>query len=191
MKGIKVVIVGDTKVGKTCIAFRFIQGQFDDNTNPTVGAAFLTKVVQTSSGSVRLQLWDTAGQEKFRTLAPMYYRSSKVAILVYDITNRKSFDSANVWANDITEKSPQQIKIILVGNKCDQEEARVISKEAGQKLATEIGAAEFTEVSALNGIGILELFNNIAEKYSDDLPTEATSTTSLQGTSQPNKKGCC
>lgn len=92
MRSLKVVLVGDTKVGKSCILSRFVQGTFDRDIPATIGAAFFTKVLTTSSGNVRLQLWDTAGQEKFRSLTPMYYRSAAVAVLVYDVTSKDSLE---------------------------------------------------------------------------------------------------
>jgi len=162
MKNVKIVIVGNTEVGKTCIATRFFHEKFDNSLNPTIGVTFLTKGITMPKGTIRMQLWDTAGQEKFRTLAPMYYRSAGVAILVYDISSKSSFDSIKSWASDILDKSPNNIKIVLVGNKKDLPN-REVTKEAGVQLATDIKACYFVEVSARSGEGIEKLFIDIAE----------------------------
>lgn len=163
MRSLKVVLVGDTKVGKSCVLSRFVQGTFDRNMPATIGAAFLTKVVTTSSGPVRLQLWDTAGQEKFRSLAPMYYRSSSVALMVYDVTSRESLESLDDWASEIQDKAPHNIKFVVIGNKCDLTEERVISTEMGKNVAQQLGATLFGETSAKSGEGISEIFSKIAE----------------------------
>ena len=119
MKSIKVVLVGTSKVGKSCILNRFVQGTFERDLQPTVGAAFITKLITTPNGPVPLQIWDTAGQEKFRSIAPMYYRSSSFAILVYDVTDKLSIECLEDWAVDIADNAPHDIKMILVGNKID------------------------------------------------------------------------
>ena len=163
MRSLKVVLVGDTKVGKSCVLSRFVQGTFDRNMPATIGAAFLTKVITTSTGPVRLQLWDTAGQEKFRSLAPMYYRSSAVAIMVYDVTSKESLDSLDDWATEISDKAPHNIKFVVIGNKIDMADQRVISTDEGKNIAQQLGASLFGETSAKTGEGINEIFNKIAE----------------------------
>jgi len=162
MRSLKIVLVGDTKVGKSCILSRFVQGTFDRNMPPTIGAAFLTKVIDTTDGAVRLQLWDTAGQEKFRSLAPMYYRSSAVAVLVYDVTSPQSLDGLDDWAAEIKDKAPHNISVIVVGNKVDLENDRCVPTAAGQERARKLGAVYFGEASAKTGEGIAEIFNKIA-----------------------------
>ena len=163
MRNLKVVLVGDTKVGKSCVLSRFVQGTFDRNMPATIGAAFLTKVITTSSGPVRLQLWDTAGQEKFRSLAPMYYRSSSVALMVYDVTSKESLDSLDDWATEISDKAPHNIKFVVIGNKSDMTESRVVSTEEGKIVAQQLHATLFGETSAKTGDGINEIFSKIAE----------------------------
>jgi small GTP-binding protein len=129
----------------------------------TIGAAFLTKVISTPNGQVRLQLWDTAGQEKFRSLAPMYYRSSAVAVLVYDITARSSLDGLEDWAAEIADKAPHNIKLVVVGNKVDLENERVVGSSTAEALARKLNAVDYVETSAQSGVGINELFTKIAE----------------------------
>ncbi|KAH0792321.1 small GTP-binding protein [Histomonas meleagridis] len=163
MSQMKVVIVGDTKVGKSCIINKYVREAMDKNLPPTVGAAFYTKVVQTQKGSVRLQLWDTAGQEKFRALAPMYYRSADVAVLVYDVTSKASLEGLEKWASEIANRGPPNVKLVVIGNKIDLEDARCISKEQGKELADRLGAVIFGETSAVTGEGINDIFNQIAQ----------------------------
>lgn len=163
MRALKVVLVGDTKVGKSCILSRLVQGTFDRNMPATIGAAFLTKVITTSNGPVRLQLWDTAGQEKFRSLAPMYYRSSAVAVLVYDVTSKQSLEGLEDWAAEIADKAPHNIKLVVVGNKIDMTEERCVSQAAGQEFVKKLNAVRHYETSAKTGEGINEVFNDIAQ----------------------------
>jgi small GTP-binding protein len=190
MRSIKVVLVGDTKVGKSCILSRFVQGTFDRNMPATIGAAFLTKVVDTAAGPVRLQLWDTAGQEKFRSLAPMYYRSSHIAALVYDVTSKPSLDGLEDWNAEIADKAPHNIKVIVVGNKIDLAADRVVSAATAQELSKRLNAVSYVETSAQTGTGIDQLFQGIAaldlaqEAMADSPPTP-------EPVQKPEPRGCC
>jgi Ras-related protein Rab-6A len=163
MRSLKVVFVGDTKVGKSCLLVRFVQGTFDRSMPATIGAAFFTKVVATADANVRLQLWDTAGQEKFRSLAPMYYRAAAVAVLVYDVTNLATFDSLPTWRKEISEKAPSSTQLVIIANKIDLTDDRQVTTEEGVKRATELGAKFFCETSAESGSGIEDVFRRIAE----------------------------
>jgi len=116
----KIVLVGDTNVGKSSIAIRFTQSRFIENIDTTVGAAFLTKKIRYNDVDYMLNLWDTAGQEKYNSLIPMYYRNACAAIIVYDITNEHSLNSAGRWLNELYRIVPD-VFILLVGNKCDLE----------------------------------------------------------------------
>jgi small GTP-binding protein len=163
MRSLKVVIIGDTKVGKSCILTRFDQNKFDRDRPATIGAAFLPKVVSTPEGGVRLQLWDTAGQEQFRSLSPMYYRATAAAVLVFDITSRSTLESLSDWKAELVEKAPPSIQIIVVGNKSDLADERVVSETEATEVADSLGARFYTETSALSGDGIEDLFKRIAE----------------------------
>jgi small GTP-binding protein len=189
MRSLKVVLVGDTKVGKSCILSRFVQGTFDRNMPATIGAAFLTKVITTPNGPVRLQLWDTAGQEKFRSLAPMYYRSSAVAVLVYDVTTKSSLDGLEDWAAEIADKAPHNIKLVVIGNKIDMTEERRVTQQAGQELARTLNAVHYGETSAKTGDGINDVFNKIAEL---DITQDSVQETARKPVPAPVKdKKCC
>jgi small GTP-binding protein len=163
MRSLKVVLVGDTKVGKSCILTRFVQDSFERSMPATIGAAFFTKVVSTSDANVRLQLWDTAGQEKFRSLAPMYYRAAAVAVVVYDITNRGTFESLPTWQKEISEKAPPNTQLVIIGNKIDLIDDRQVSTAEGEQSAKELGAKLFGETSAESGDGIDAIFTRIAD----------------------------
>ena len=163
MNSIKVVLVGDAKVGKSCILNRLVHGTFDRDTPATIGAAFMAKIIQTPNETVRLQLWDTAGQEKFRSLAPMYYRSAAVAVLVYDVTSKESLIGLEEWAAELKDKAPPSIKLVIIGNKTDLDDERCISIQQGKEFADQIGAILHAETSAKTGEGINEIFSKIAE----------------------------
>ena len=163
MQCLKVVVVGNTKVGKSCILSKYIKDSVDLHTPPTIGAAYSTKVVSLPSGQVRLQLWDTAGQEQFRSLAPMYYRGANVVILVFDVTSKESLEDLDNWSAEIADQAPQGVKTVLVGNKIDLISERCVSIETAKSVANSIGASFYAETSAITGIGINEVFNKIAE----------------------------
>jgi small GTP-binding protein len=191
MRSVKVVLVGDTKVGKSCILTRFVQGTFDRSMPATIGAAFLAKVVTTAGGPVRLQLWDTAGQEKFRSLAPMYYRAAAVAVLVFDVTSKASLDGLEDWAAEIADKAPHNIRLVVVGNKTDLRDERVVPRAAGEELSKRFQAVFYCETSAESGDGINEVFTKIAEMD----PAQEDVVDSPRGAGlQPEKEqggGCC
>lgn len=156
---VKVVFVGDANVGKTCIISRYVNGTFTTD-SPTVGAAYFTKEIEIDNEKYDLNIWDTAGQECYRYLVPMYYRSASVAILVYDITVKSSFDSLDFWMKDIKKVLGGDISFILCGNKYDLEEERVVSEADVQRLAENMGV-QFVETSAVSGYGISKLFDSI------------------------------
>ena len=159
----KVVLVGDTQVGKTCLVQRLISGTFRGSSPPTVGAAFQDHVMTTEKGVVSMQIWDTAGQEKYRSLAPMYYRNAQAAILVFDLTNTQSYEALEQWATELEEKSSTEIKLFIVGNKCDLTEQRAVSKEEAEEFTYRHGGMAYIETSAKNGTGVLQLFTKVAE----------------------------
>jgi len=160
----KIVLLGDTGVGKTSIALRFTQDTFQTRTNPTIGASFLMKNMQIDETKIKLQIWDTAGQERFRSLAPMYYRGASAALLVYDLTSAQSFGKVKEWVNELRLNVPEDIIMVVVGNKVDRAEShRQLQSEVGQEYAKSVGAA-FAEVSAKTKQGIDEVFQDIAIK---------------------------
>ena len=159
----KLVILGDTAVGKSCLVLRYVRDEFCEFQESTIGAAFLSHVVNLDYESVKLEIWDTAGQERYRSLAPMYYRGSAAAIIVYDVTNKESFSGAKSWVKELERRSGPDMIIALAGNKSDMESKRQIEFEEVSAYAKENNLLHF-ETSAKTGANIKELFTEIATK---------------------------
>jgi len=161
---IKVVLLGESSVGKTCIVKRFANDSFNEDSNATLGATFVSKTLDMPEYGVaiKFQIWDTAGQEKYRSLAEMYYKDAVAAILVYDITKKASFDGITYWLEELKKNAPEGIKIAVAANKSDLVEKEEIPMSAAQKYATENNAS-FHSTSAKEGTGIKELFITIAK----------------------------
>lgn len=174
----KLVLLGDTAVGKSCIVVRFVRDEFFDFQEPTIGAAFQTQSVQLDNHVVKFEIWDTAGQERYHSLAPMYYREAMAAVVVYDITNRDSFESAKRWIKELQQRGSPGAIIALTGNKADLEtHRRVPAAEAGA-YAQANGAFHF-ETSAKNAVGIKQLFREIAERLPKEKPQASAKNTSF------------
>ena len=154
----KLIFLGDQYVGKSSILNRFYQDKFEEDYQATIGLDFHSKNVNVNGTTVRLLLYDTAGQEKFKSLIPMYIRDANIIIVVYDITNKDSFVHTEHWVNETKDLKREDAIFILVGNKLDLEENRVVTKKEAEDYATEKGFL-FHEVSAKTGDQIQELFN--------------------------------
>ena len=166
MSSIKVVLLGESAVGKTSIITRFVENKFKQDTMSSLSANFVSKKIDLGNNkSIKFDIWDTAGQEKYRALAKIFYQDSKIVILVYDITNKNSFNELkNYWYEKVKENSSSDVIFAIAGNKCDLYEKEEVEKTEGEKFAKEIGAI-FHETSALNSNGINELFTEIAMKF--------------------------
>jgi len=189
----KMVVLGDTNVGKSSIVNRLVSNQFADHgCNPTIGAAFSTHSVSLlDQRIVTFEIWDTAGQEYYRSLTPLYYRGAHVAIIVYDITSEKSFTSARSWVDELKVNSGPQVLIGLAGNKLDREVERRVSKTGASKFAQEHGFI-FSEVSAKTGSNIVDFFKSLAEKVEVERPeTDGGLFLDLKQKSEKKKSGCC
>ena len=163
MGGIKVTLIGESTVGKSSIMIRFIENKFD-NTLASIGTQFGTKTIEIDNEKITFHVWDTAGQEKFRALTKQYYIDAQVIILVYDITNKKSFDEIkNYWYNEIKSNVNENAIFCLVGNKNDLYEKEEVSNFEGEEFADSINAI-FKSTSALSNVGIPNLFENIGKK---------------------------
>jgi len=158
----KVVFIGEGRVGKTSIGKRWTEGKFDATIRSTVSAALFEKSVQIGTKTVGINLWDTAGQEEYHSLTPIYYKDADAAILVYSVTDMNSFEKMKQWKRELTTSRGDDIKIFVVGNKTDLPSMRVVKKEDGEEFAKGINAA-FYEVSAKTGSNIDTLFLRIAE----------------------------
>lgn len=157
----KLLIVGDSAVGKTCILLRYTMDSFTENHLNTIGIDFKLKLLKLDGYSIKLQIWDTAGQERFRTITQSYYKGAQGIILTYDVTEPKSFKSITNWIKQIDSHAQPNVCKILVGNKCDKSD-RKISQEDGRTLAEENGMTYF-ETSAKTGNGIEEAFEFLAQ----------------------------
>ena len=159
----KYIIIGDAAVGKSNILLRYAHGQFKDEYQLTIGVEFGAKNIEIKNKIYRIQIWDTAGQENFRSITRAYYKNSVCALVVYDITNKDSFKNVSTWIQDCKNQSPKTIFMVLVGNKCDLNDKREVSYEDGNDLA-ERNNMLFYETSAKNGDNIEEIFMNSAQE---------------------------
>ena len=194
----KMVLIGNQHVGKTCIVRRAISGQFKEDTVPTLGASYSTKEVTIDNTTVRMQIWDTAGQEKYRAMAPMYYHNAQVALVVYAIDDLQSFEELDKWMDSLAGNSSKDIIVFIVANKQDladkgDAEGEMVSPEMGKEKASQYGA-EFAEVSAVSGYGIGDLFSVIPRLYLERRQAKRVEEYVGRPVEQPeaNKKtGCC
>ena len=159
----KYIIIGDAAVGKSNLLLRYAHGQFKPEYQLTIGVEFGAKNVQIRGKTYRVQIWDTAGQENFRSITRAYYKNSVCALVVYDISSRDSFNNVSTWIEDCKNQSPKTIYMVLVGNKSDLEDKRQVSTEEGQELADKYGML-FFETSAKNGQNVEEIFQNSANE---------------------------
>ncbi|KAF3850150.1 hypothetical protein F7725_019869 [Dissostichus mawsoni] len=151
----KLLLIGDSGVGKTCVLFRFSDDAFNTTFISTIGIDFKIKTVELQGKKIKLQIWDTAGQERFHTITTSYYRGAMGIMLVYDITNAKSFENISKWLRNIDE----DVERMLLGNKCDMEDKRVVPKAKGSR---EHGI-RFFETSAKANVSIEKAFLTLAE----------------------------
>ncbi|CAI9770653.1 unnamed protein product [Fraxinus pennsylvanica] len=167
----KIVVIGDSAVGKSNLLSRFARDEFDHNSKATIGVEFQTQMVEIDGKEVKAQVWDTAGQERFRAVTSAYYRGAVGALVVYDISRRTTFDNVKRWLDELNTHCDTTVARMLVGNKCDLENIREVSLEDGKSLAEEEGLF-FIETSALDStnvykafeIVIREIYNNISRK---------------------------
>ena len=159
----KYIIIGDPSVGKSNLLMKFAHNKFTEDYQATIGVEFGAKNISFDNQVYRIQIWDTAGQENFRSITRAYYKNSVCAMVVYDITSKNSFEHVQNWIDDIKNQSPKTVLIILVGNKIDLEENRVISYDEGNEFATKNGLI-FEETSAKTGVGIEEIFLKSAKE---------------------------
>ena len=163
---VKFIIVGDSGVGKSNIILRFTHNEFRELT-ATLGVAYDKKQLKYNNKEYLIQVWDTAGQENFKSVTRGYYKGSAVALIVYDITDEVTFTNAEKWISDCKDNAPNSALLVLIGNKSDLEEKRVISKDKGKNLAEENDMI-FFETSALNGNGIESGDYNLDNSYNSD-----------------------
>ncbi|EGW32646.1 uncharacterized protein SPAPADRAFT_61705 [Spathaspora passalidarum NRRL Y-27907] len=167
----KLVLLGESAVGKSSIVHRFVKNTFDELRESTIGAAFLTQTITIpeTDTTIKFEIWDTAGQERYKSLAPMYYRNANAALCVYDITSRVSFNRAQDWIKELRKQAPEGIVIALVGNKSDLSDNREVELSEVEEYVEQYNSEAtgggstiiIAECSAKTGDGVLEVFNRI------------------------------
>ena len=199
----KIIIIGDTCVGKSNILSRYLKDEFREDSKSTVGVELGSKFLKVKGVGTKLQIWDTAGQERYRSITSSYFKGSHGCFIVYDITNETSFEDVNKWYEQVQKESSKEVSIILVGNKCDLENERKVSKEKGEEKARALNCP-FFETSALSKLKIDDIFNEMVNNIFDrtggpkndddddiEIVNENDKAVSLK-TEQPEaKKGCC
>ena len=205
----KIVIIGDTCVGKSNILSRYLNNEFTSNTKSTVGVELGIKFLKIKNTSTKIQIWDTAGQERYQAITSSYFRGSDGCFIVYDITNETSFNNIEKWFDKIHEENDKEIPVIIVGNKCDLENERKIPTEKAKEKAQNLKCA-FYETSALKAINIEQIFEELVNtiydktggnKSDDDIHIEIVnenkggvninSENNNDENSDKNKNGCC
>ncbi|XP_022152163.1 ras-related protein RABB1b-like [Momordica charantia] len=159
----KVAKALDPSVGKSCLMLQFTYNRFQPIHDVTIGAEFGSRIVNINGGHIKLQIWDTAGQEKFRSITRFYYRGAAAALLVYDITRRETFDNLASWLEDVRQQANSNMTIMLVGNKADLTHQRLVSKEEGEQFAKQNGLL-FLEASSKTFLNVEDAFTKTAAK---------------------------
>uniref|UniRef100_H3BI60 small monomeric GTPase n=1 Tax=Latimeria chalumnae TaxID=7897 RepID=H3BI60_LATCH len=194
----KLVLLGESAVGKSSLVLRFVKGQFHEYQESTIGvlSAFLTQSVCLDDTTVKFEIWDTAGQERYHSLAPMYYRGAQAAIVVYDIANQETFARAKTWVKELQRQASPNIVIALAGNKADLANKRMVEYEEAQTYADD-NSLLFMETSAKTAVNVNDLFLAIAKKLPKNEPQTGSSTpgrnrgVDLHDQTQQSKSQCC
>ena len=195
----KIILVGYTSVGKTNIINKYIKNEFQENFNATIGVEFSHKKFTVDNHKIKAQIWDTAGQERYKAITRAYYKGAKGAFIVYDITRKESFDNVDKWRNELTNSCNKEVSIMLIGNKCDLEDQRQITKEQGEEKAKSFGFS-FLETSAFSGENlekgfemlIQEIYQKVKiEQRGNDYMDLTGGSEELKIGKDSNKKKCC
>jgi Ras-related protein Rab-22 len=191
---VKIVLLGDSGVGKSSIVLRYVTDNFKTDEDGTVGGSYMGKIVNMNEKMVKINIWDTAGQERYHSLAKMYYRDANAAILVYDVTNHDSFDGMIRWYNEVRQNSQANIAIAVAGNKEDLVDQETTAYEQAFEFAESINAI-YKKTSAKSNFGIEQLFKEILISIYPDLnqPKQAKKSVMLDSKvdKKIKKKNCC
>ena len=209
----KLLLIGNSSVGKSSLLFRFVENVWDDNFVPTIGVDFVRniyliylyilqklKTLEVNGKKVKLQIWDTAGQERFKNITASYYRGGNGVLVVYDITDRDSFENLNSWLIEIEKNANKNVYKLLIGNKCDLEDKRKVTYQEGKDFATSNGM-QFIETSAKNDTKVKDAFELLTQEIIKASITKDKSLERKEKTvhlssgasdlSTKQKKGCC
>ena len=167
---LKLLLIGDSGVGKSCIMLRFADDTCKWSYIGTIGIDFWTKTIQLDGKTVKLQIWDTAGQERFRTITSSYYRGAHGIIVVYDVTDQESFNNVKQWLQEIDRYGDEKVNILLIRNKCDRTSDKVVDNTAAKEYADQLGIP-FLEASAKNAMNVEKIFVTMAVKVKDKFVT--------------------
>eukprot|EP00762_Andalucia_godoyi_P003238 ANDGO_06678.mRNA.1 Ras-related protein Rab-8A len=198
---IKLLLIGDSGVGKSCLLLRFSDDTFTTSFITTIGIDFKIRTIELDGKRIKLQIWDTAGQERFRTITTAYYRGAMGILLVYDVTDENSYNNIATWMKNIEQHASENVCKILLGNKCDMVDKKVVDTARGQKLADDYGI-KFLETSAKTNVNVEEAFFTIARDIKNTIidVQEAGGQAQNQNRknvevarkeNKPAKKGCC
>ena len=188
---IKLLLIGNTYVGKTMIVQKFIDNSFSKSTVSTIGVDLQSKIIDINGKKVKYLIWDTAGEDRMKTMTYSYYRGCHVILVVFDVTERKSFQNVTTWVECIEKFAKSNVLKILVGNKTDLEDKRVVTTEEGKKLAMDNGL-KYYEISALKITGLHEMFEDVAKEYVEIYEQKAYKNFQLKKNEiVKKKKGCC
>ena len=197
---LKIVIIGDSGVGKTNLVSRYLHNTFKEDTKATIGVEFGEKPYTFNGSKIKAQIWDTAGQERYRSIATLYYKGAKGNVVVYDVTQRTSFENVEKWINQTKQHTDPNISLILVANKIDLVDNREVTKEEGEEKAKTLGIP-YLETSAKDSINVDKAFNSLIEDIAskeveedddqlDIVPSNSTKGVDLK-TNTKEEKGCC
>lgn len=203
----KIVLIGDSGVGKSSLLSRFTRNEFDLESKSTIGVEFATRSIQVDGKVIKAQVWDTAGQERYRAITSAYYRGAVGAVLVYDLSKQKTFENVARWLLEVREHAESSIVTMLVGNKCDLKHLRAVLAEDAKKYASDAGLS-FIEASALDATNVEEAFTQTITKVHEvqlakirkelDMPGQNSGTSEGKGkvvevneASQAGERNCC
>mmetsp|Transcript_1536 Transcript_1536/g.2880 ORF Transcript_1536/g.2880 Transcript_1536/m.2880 type:complete len:197 (+) Transcript_1536:110-700(+) len=187
---VKVVLLGDTGVGKSSLVLRFVTNNFKPYSESTIGASFMSKMIMVDGKPIKFQIWDTAGQEKYHSLAPMYYRGAAAAIIVYDITRSNTFKTLKNWVEELMSQGPPDIAIAIAGNKADLADQREVESAAAAAYAKEIGAM-YLETSAKDDLNVHDIFVQLSHRLPPPPETDANVIKASSALRQPEASGGC
>lgn len=192
----KLLLIGDSGVGKSCLLLRFADDSYVDSYISTIGVDFKIRTIELDGKAIKLQIWDTAGQERFRTITSSYYRGAHGIIIVYDVTDMDSFNNVKQWLSEIDKYASDNVSKLLVGNKCDLTEKRAVDQQMAKSFADELGIP-FLETSAKDASNVEQAFLTMAGEVKRRMASQLTegnrkaNTVEMKGQPLPQKGGCC